>query len=156
MCWAVKCFLRYKGSVSFTSVIGTNACGRNAKCARPSERLWTERQVCTSIRTPVDGTSSVHVHHTQPFCNWHSIFIQQTPLRALAIVLFTSSKYARIMAGGMKENEIGDTHFPCVIVRRRRLYWSSYGSISRVWRLLLHNYVRHTCQMSETREIRSS
>ena len=123
-------FLRDKVSVSFTSVIGTNAYGQSVKCARPPH-------------TTALLQLAVYAHTTDP-------------LRTLAIVLFTSSKYARIMVGGIKENEIGYTHFPCVIVRIRRLYWSSYGNVSRVWRLLLHNYVRHTCQMSETREIRSS
>ena len=106
-------FFRYKLSINFPSV----------------------------IRTPVDGTSSAHIHLTQqPFCNWHSKFTQQSPLRILAVALFTSGKYARILARGKKRTTL---HLlPLRHCNETKAVLELRWDVPRVWRLLLHNYVR--------------
>jgi len=60
--WGGEMFLRYKVSVSFTSVIGMNACERNVKCARPPHTI-------TLLQL------AFYIHTTDPIANSRYRFI---------------------------------------------------------------------------------
>jgi hypothetical protein len=86
--------------------------------------------------------------HCIPVYNWHPIFILQPPLRTVDVANF---KHFWCVFGHWK-NEIQNTRFPCVTVMRERLTWNSRGTLVGVWRSCLHNYMRHSCQLSEIKD----